>query len=210
MKHPSWLIVGLLCGTAVAQQSQTPQPISVGIVFDASGSMGRKLHQARRLVAEFVKTANPQDEFFLVKFGDDAVLAAGLGSPADEIQTRLFDVQAKGRSALFDAIDLALREIEKARNLRKAVLVISDGGDNSSRSTIAELRALAQQSNVRIYSIGIYEPFPYGDRTAEELSGPRQLNEIAELSGGRHFAVERSEELPNVVPEVRTALLQRQ
>ena len=114
MMLQSWLIVGFFCGSAIAQQSQMSQPISVGIVFDASGSMGGKLRISRQLVAQFVKTANPQDEFFLVQFGDRPVLVNGFTSNADEIQDRLTFTQSKGRSAMLDAIYLGLQEMKKA------------------------------------------------------------------------------------------------
>jgi len=168
--------------------------------------MGGKLQQARQLVAEFSRPANPQDEFFLVQFSDRTALVNGFGASADEIQNQLTSLQAKGRSALLDAIDMALHEMKKARNHRKALLVISDGGDNSSRSTRREIDTLVRESGVRIYPIGIYAALPFRERTAEELSGPGRLNEIAEQSGGRHFAVERSAELPNVIAQLRIAL----
>ena len=203
---PSWLIVGFLCGSAVAQQSQMSLPISVGIVLDTSGSMGGKLQQSRQLVAQFLQTAHPQDEFFLVQFNDRPVLLNGFGANADEIQNHLTFLQSKGTSALLDAIYLALDEMKKARNPRKALLVISDGGDNSSRSTAGEINTLAREAGVRIYPLGIYGSLLSRERTTEELSGPGRLNEIAEQSGGRHFAVEGSAESKDVITQLRIAL----
>ena len=202
----SWLIVVFLCGSAVAQQSQVSPPISVGIVFDTSGSMGQKLQQSRQLVVQFIKTADPQDELFLVQFSDRPVLINGFSANTDEIQNHLTFIEAKGRSALLDAIYLALDEMKKARNSRKALLVISDGGENSSRSTADEIKTLVREADVRIYPIGIYASLPFRERTTEELSGPGRLNEIAEQSGGRHFAVERLAELPSVIAQLRIAL----
>ena len=107
----------------------------MGVVFDSSGSMGHKLEKSRQAVAQFFKTANPEDEFFLVQFNDRADLVQPFTRNLEEIQNRLTFTQSKGRTALLDAIYLALHEMKKAKNPRKALLIISDGGDNSSRYT---------------------------------------------------------------------------
>ncbi len=110
-------------------------PLSIGIVFDTSGSMGPKLDKSRQAVSEFFKTANPEDEAFLVVFNDKPELVTPLTHNLEEIQTRLTFTQSKGRTALLDGILLALHTMKKAHNPRKALVVISDGGDNSSRYT---------------------------------------------------------------------------
>jgi VWFA-related protein len=168
--------------------------------------MGRKLQQSRQVVAEFVKTANPKDEFFVVQFGDRPVLLSGFSSNADEIQNQLVFVQAKGRSALLDAMHMALHQMRRAGNSRKALLVVSDGGDNTSECSISEIKALVQETGVQVYPIGLYQSLPVRERTKEELAGPGQLNEIAEQSGGRHFTLDAPAELPNVIAQLRTVL----
>jgi Ca-activated chloride channel family protein len=115
MQRLPFLAAGFLCVTAAAQQVQ-PQPISVGIVFDTSGSMGAKLGYSRQLVGQFLKTARPEDEFLLIQFSDRPVLAAGFGANTDEVQRGLAFVQSRGRSALFDAIYLAVDEMRRATN----------------------------------------------------------------------------------------------
>src|SRR5215472_2202120 len=126
---PSWLIVGFLFGSAIAQhQSQTSPPISIGIVFDSSGSMGAKLHQSRQAVAAFFKTANPEDEFFLVEFNDRPTLVSSFTRSTQAIEDKLTLTQSKGKTALLDGIYMAEHEMKKARNARKALLIISDGG----------------------------------------------------------------------------------
>src|SRR5262249_17178830 len=142
----------------IAQFSSEDAPLSVGIVFDCSGSMGRKLEKSRQAVAQFFKTANPEDEFFLVQFNDTADLVQPFTTNLEEIQSRLTFTQSKGRTALLDAIYLALHEMKKARNPRKALLVISDGGDNNSRYSEGEIKNLVREADVQIYGIGIYEP----------------------------------------------------
>jgi len=177
-------------------------PLSIGLVFDTSGSMGSKLGKSRQAVAQFFKTANPEDEFFLVQFNDRPELIQDFTTNLEEIQNRLTFTQAKGRTALLDAVYMALHKMKKARNPRKALLIISDGGDNSSRYTESEIKNLVREADVQIYAIGIFEPVSSRGRTAEELSGPGLLNELAEQTGGRHFAVENLNELPDVAAKI--------
>lgn len=203
--RPSWLIVCFLCGSGIAQQAQISTPVSVGIVFDTSGSMGRKLRPSRELVAEFIKTANPQDELFLVQFSDRPLLVNGFGGNTDEIQSRLTFIGSKGRSALSDAIYLALQEMKKAGNSRKALMLISDGEDNNSRTTVDEIKILMQEAGVRIYPISIDASLPV-PITADAPSGQGRLTEIAEQSGGRRFGVEKLADIPSVIAQLRVAL----
>ena len=186
----------------VQQFSSEDAPLSVGLVFDASGSMGRKLEKSRQAVAQFFKTANPEDEFFLVQFNDTAELINAFTTSLEEIQNKLTFTQSKGRTALLDAIYLALHTMKKAKNPRKALLVISDGGDNNSRYTENEIKNLVREADVQIYAIGIYEPVGARGRTAEELAGPGLLTEIAEQTGGRQYAVENLNELPDIAAKI--------
>ncbi len=176
--------------------------LSLAVVFDASGSMGYKMSKAREAVAQFFKTANPEDEFFLVQFNSRPEMVTGFTKSLEEIQNRLTFVQSKGRTALLDAIYLALNQMKQAKNSQKALLVISDGGDNSSRYTPREIKRLVRESDVQIYAIGIYEPFASRGRTPEEASGPGLLTEIAESTGGRQFAVQNVNELPDIAEKI--------
>ena len=177
-------------------------PLSIGIVFDTSGSMGPKLEKSRIAVSEFFKTANPEDEAFLVEFNDRPELVTPLTHNLEEIQNRLTFTQSKGRTALLDGIYLALHTMKKAHNPRKALVVISDGGDNSSRYTESEIKNLVKEADVQIYAIGIYESIGSRGRTSEELSGPGLLTDISEPTGGRHFIVENLNELPDVAAKI--------
>ena len=174
-------------------------PLSIWIVFDTSGSMGSKLEKS---VAEFFKTANPEDEAFLVEFNDRPELVTPFTHNLEEIQNRLTFTQSKGRTALLDGVLLALRTMKKAHNPRKALVVISDGGDNSSRYTESELKSFVKEADVQIYAIGIYESISSRGRTPEELSGPGLLTDISEPTGGRHFIVENLNELPDVAAKI--------
>jgi VWFA-related protein len=186
----------------ISQFSSEDAPLSVGIVFDTSGSMGAKLQKSRQAVAQFLKTANPEDEFFLVQFNDRPELTVPFTPDTEEVQSRLTFIQSKGRTALFDGVYLAMHEMIKARNGRRAILIISDGGDNSSRYTESEVRNKVRETDVQIYAIGIFESGGARGRTPEELSGPGLLAEVTEQTGGRHFAVDNLAELPDVAAKI--------
>jgi len=177
-------------------------PISIGLVFDASGSMGNKLNKSRQAAAAFFKTANPEDEFFLIQFNERPQLVVPFTRNVEEIQNRLTFTQAKGRTALLDALYLAMQTLKKGRNPRKAILVISDGGDNSSRYTETEIRNLLKEADAQVYAIGIFEPIGSRGRTAEELAGPGLLSDLAEMTGGRHFPVDNLNDLPDIAAKI--------
>lgn len=174
-------------------------PLSVGLVFDASGSMNNKLQKSREAAAQFFKTANPEDEFFLIQFNDRPILAQAFTHEPGEIQNKLTFSQAKGRTALLDAIYLALSEMKKAKNPRKALLVISDGADNSSRYTTSEIRNLVREADVQIYTIGIFDTYT---STPEEVRGPGLLREVSDQTGGRPFIINTVNELPDVAAKI--------
>jgi VWFA-related protein len=178
------------------------EPLAVGLVFDTSGSMGSKLRRSRMAASAFFKTANPEDEFFLVEFNDRPKLVAPLTRDYEEIQNHLAFAPSRGRTALLDAIFLAMHEMKKSTKSRKALLIISDGGDNSSRYTESEIKNLVREADVQIYGIGIYEPYSSRGRTAEELNGPSMLNDIADQTGGRSYPVENLNDLPDIAAKV--------
>ncbi len=184
----------------VTHFSSDDAPLSAGIVFDASGSMRDKLGKSREAVAQFLKAANPEDEFFLVECSDRASLTVPFTTNSAEIQNRLLSTQSKGRTPLLDAVYLAVQQMKKAHNPRRALLVISDGGDNDSRFTTAELRNIVRETDVWIYSIGLY------DRTVmlpeQEPSGQHLLAALAADSGGREFAIHDVRELPDVAEKI--------
>jgi Ca-activated chloride channel homolog len=186
----------------IAQFSSEDAPLSVGLVFDASGSMGSKLTKSRQAASELFKTANPEDEFFLIHFNDRPELVVGFTTNTEDIQNRLTFTQAKGRTALLDGVYMAMNQMKKARNPRKAIIILSDGGDNSSRYTESEIKNLVREADVQVFAIGIFEPMAGRSRTAEELAGPGLLTDMAEATGGRHFPVENLNELPDVAAKI--------
>ena len=185
------------------------EPVDVGLVFDISGSMGPKLRRSRVAAAAFFKTANPEDEFFLVEFNDTPRLVVPLTKDTGEIQNQLTFAESKGRTALLDAMFLALHEMKSSTKTRKALLIISDGGDNSSRYTESELRARVREGDVLIYSIGIFESGAGRDRSPEESNGPALMNDLAQSTGGRDFDVEDMAEMPDVAAKIGIELRNR-
>ena len=182
----------------VKQFAGEDAPLSIGLLVDTSGSMGSKIDISRQAVAQFLKTMNAQDEAFLVEFSDRAELAVGFTGHSDEIENKLTSVESQGLTALLDAVYMGLREMKKAKNPRKALLIISDGGDNNSRYTAAEIKNLVREADVQIYAMGVFEPFPYLALSGAELSGPRLLSQISEQTGGRAFAAANDSTLPSV------------
>ncbi len=177
-------------------------PISIGVIFDMSGSMSNKVDKARLAAYQFVKTANPQDEFFLVEFNDRAQLTSRFTTSVEELQDRLMYTAAKGRTALLDAIYLGLSQMRGARNAKRALLIISDGGDNHSRYNESDIKNFLKESDVQLYAVGIFDPLGYRSRTPEELNGPSLLSELCEMTGGRVFPVENLNELPDIAAKI--------
>jgi Ca-activated chloride channel family protein len=178
-------------------------PVSIGIVFDLSGSMSSKLIRAREAILQFIKTANPQDEFFVIGFNDRPELIEDFTSSVEDIEARLATVRSGHRTALLDAIYFGLVKMKEARHERKALLVVSDGGDNRSRYTEGELRAQVRESDVEMYSIGIFDPYA---ATPEERSGPLLLNDLSEETGGRMFRVDDVAEMGDIAEKISTEL----
>ena len=184
------------------------EPVAVGLVFDISGSMGPKLQKARMAASAFFKTANPDDEFFLVEFNDQPKMEVSLTRDVEDIQNHLTFAQSKGRTALLDAIFLAMHEMKKSQKNRKALLIISDGGDNSSRYSEGEVRNLVREADVLMYAIGVFEPFGSRSRTPEESAGPGLLSELCEQTGGRHLPADTNE-LPDIAAKIGVELRNR-
>ncbi|MGB6692070.1 MAG: VWA domain-containing protein [Terracidiphilus sp.] len=178
-------------------------PVSIGIIFDLSGSMTSKLIRARESILQFIKTANPQDEFFVIGFNDRPELIEDFTSSVEDIEARLATVRSGHRTALLDAIYYGLAKMKEARHERKALLIVSDGGDNRSRYTEGELRAQVRESDVELYSIGIFDPYA---PTPEERSGPQLLNDLSEETGGRLFRVDDLSEMGDIAEKISTEL----
>jgi Ca-activated chloride channel family protein len=179
-------------------------PLSIGLVFDVSGSMDFKLRTSLDAAAQLLKTLNRDDEAFLVEFGDTARLSVGFTAHSEEIQKALKNAQPGGLTAMLDGINTGLHEMKKAKNPRKAIVIVSDGGDNHSKYTAAEIESLVREADVQVYAMGVFEP-SFG-LPPEEISGPRLLSEIATQTGGRAFSAALSSDLPSVAARIAVEL----
>jgi len=179
--------------------SSEDAPLSLGVIFDVSGSMKSKIEKAREAVVEFFKTANPQDEFFMVTFSDRPELLADFTSSVEDIQSKVVFTIPQGRTALLDAIYMGINKMRDAHNAKKALLVISDGGDNRSRYTDSEIKSMVKEADVQMYAIGIYD---HNFATTEEANGPALLTEITEVTGGRTFTIDNPNDLSDVATKI--------
>ncbi|MCI0486271.1 MAG: VWA domain-containing protein [Blastocatellia bacterium] len=158
-------------------------PVSLGLVYDVSGSMKSRASRSIRALTRFFETSHNDDDFFLIAFNDRAQLVQDFTTSADQILGRLMFVEAKKSTALYDAAYLSVEKIRQGRHSKRALLIISDGQDNNSRYTYKELRNLVKEADVIIYAIGITDPYN------DSLSGYGRsvLSEMARMTGGRAF-----------------------
>jgi Ca-activated chloride channel homolog len=183
--------------------SSEDAPVSLGVIFDSSGSMSSKMDRAKDAVMEFFKTANPADEFFMITFSDEPEMVNDFTSSVDDIQGKLVFTVPRKRTALLDAIYMGITKMRQAKFAKKALLIISDGGDNHSRYTENEIKSLVKEADVMIYAIGIYDRY---FQSEEERLGPQLLGEITELTGGRAFTVENPNDLGDVATKIGVEL----
>ena len=188
----------------ISQFAMEDSPVAVGLVFDTSGSMGDKLKRSRMAAREFFRISDPDDEFFLVEFDNSPHLQVPLTQRTGEIEEQLTFSRSRGSTALLDAIYLALHEMKKSRKSKKALLIISDGGDNHSRYTLGEVNSVVRESDVLIYAIGVFG----GGTTPEEFGGPALLDKVAEETGGRLFEA-NAVELPDIAQKIGVDLHNR-
>lgn len=167
----------------IASFGSEDSPLSIGIVLDTSSSMGDKLTVSKKAVAEFFKSANPEDEAFLVEFANRPELVLPFTHNLGNIEDHILAARSKGFTALLDGVTLGVGEMKKAAHPRKALILLSDGGDNNSRYSEAEVRKRLKESDVQIYALGI------GGFQTSFFPGRGLLSDLADLSGGRYFSV---------------------
>ncbi len=177
--------------------------MSIGIIVDSSGSMKDKVERVREAVKQFCDSANPQDEFFMVTFADTPRLAQDFTNSSDDVENQMFFIQPQGRTALLDAIYMGLTKMRQARYAKKALLIISDGGDNHSRYGEGEIKSALKEADVAVYAIGTFDRYV---STQEELLGPRLLASLAEPTGGRAFTISNINDMPEVAGRIAIEL----
>jgi Ca-activated chloride channel homolog len=178
-------------------------PISLGIVFDTSNSMYGKIERSREAVVQFLRTANSDDEFFLIGFGDRPDLLVDFTNSVDDIQTEISKPTPDGATALLDAVYLGLSKMKDAHNERKVLLIVSDGGDNHSRYTSRDVLSAVAKSNVQIYAMGVFDEAP---RTRADRMGPDLLAAMTNIAGGRTFSVRSLKKIGDAVAELSIEL----
>jgi Ca-activated chloride channel homolog len=172
-------------------------PVSIGILFDISVSMKRNIRSARRSVLRLLQSGTPDDEFFLVSFNQKTTLVQGFTRQAASLERSISSIKPRGRTALYDAVHLGMEEIRGAKNRKTALILITDGEDNSSRYTAAEVRELAMETGAPIYAIGEKGKLGYG---YQEIQG------LADVSGGRAFFPQTFSDLDYYVDLIRSEL----
>ena len=186
--------------------SDEDAPVSLGIVFDVSGSMGGdKITRAREALSKFVDTSHARDEYFLIGFNSRAQLLLNHTRDSDALMQKLTFVQTRGQTALYDATYLGVERVTRGAHKKRAILLISDGQDNSSRYTFNELKRMLKESDVIIYAIGIVSP---NDDSSLGYGGRAILEELAGVSGGKAFfpstGAEMNDTFERIALELRT------
>jgi Ca-activated chloride channel homolog len=179
-------------------------PVSLGIVFDVSGSMKGKLDRARDALKAFIQTSHDSDDFFLIGFNQRANLLAEF-TDGNTLQSKLTLVDSKGQTALYDAAYLGIEKVKLGRHTKRALLLISDGQDNSSRYTYGELRKLLKEASVQIYCIGIVE-MGGGAGGTLDLQGQSILEEVSQITGGKAFFPRSAAELEDATTRIALEL----
>jgi Ca-activated chloride channel family protein len=190
-------------GQTIKSFATEDSPLSIGIVVDLSGSMQSKFIRARKALSEFLHTCNPQDEFFVVGFNDRPAILVDYTNDVEDVEARMVMLRPQNRTALIDAMYLGVNKLKSAKYDRKALLVISDGGDNRSRYTQGELTRAVRESEVQIFSIGIFDQYAPTD---EERDGPILLNEVCTATGGRLFKVLDVQDLADIAERISEEL----
>lgn len=185
--------------------SDADAPISVGILFDVSGSMsGEKINRSRQALERFINTSHPMDEYFLIAFNTRAQLLLDRTRNGEAVLDKLTLVQPKNNTALYDACYLGIERVTRGSHQKKALLIISDGQDNSSRYNFGEVRRLMKESDVTVYAVGILSGGDAG--SAVGMQGQAFLDELANVTGGKSFYPQTNVELDEIFERIALEL----
>jgi Ca-activated chloride channel homolog len=178
--------------------------------LDFRGQVAYFVQEDRSAIRRFKTSQAPlrcsSECALFVSFNERAELTSTFTNSVEDLQSSMLSLSAKGRTALLDAIYLGLSEMRSARNAKRALLIISDGGDNHSRYRENDIKRLAREADTQLYAVGIFDPLEYRSRTLEELNGPSLLSEVTELTGGRVFDVQNVNELPDIATKIGAEL----
>jgi len=179
--------------------SSEDTPMSIGLIFDATGSMADKISTARDAATSFLSVGNPDDEYFLVTFSQRATLVEPFTTDISRLQNHMLFTSAKGLTPLFDAVYLGLETLKKAKNKRKALLLITDGEDNHSRYSFADIKEFVKEQDVEIFVIGIVNP---SGELAPGQSGRATIEDLAQISDGEAFFSESVDQLEDICNKI--------
>jgi Ca-activated chloride channel homolog len=181
-------------------------PVSVGLLLDASGSMRNKMEKVSQAATAFFQTANAQDEFFLVEFGGRTKLEVPFTTNWDNVYQRIVRTRPSGQTPLFDAVHLSLKVMKNAQHPRKALVILSDGGDNWSAHNFRQIRNALIESEVQVFAMGIFDADVEHNHPREERRGPMLLEDLTGPTGGRNYPVERLDDLPAIGEQISREL----
>ncbi len=185
--------------------SDADAPISIGILFDVSGSMsGEKIGKARSALEKFINTSHPSDEYFLIAFNSRAQLLLDRTRNGEAVLDKLQLVQPKSNTALYDACYLGVERVTRGTRPKKAMLIISDGQDNASRYNFNEVRRLLKESDVTVYAVGIIDGRDAGSITG--MQGQAFLDELTSVTGGKSFYPSTDVELDEIFERIALEL----
>jgi Ca-activated chloride channel family protein len=185
--------------------SDDDAPVSVGVIFDVSGSMGGdKIKRARDALSRFIQTSHNSDEYFLIGFNQRAQLLLDKTRDGNAVLDKLTFVATKGQTALYDACYLGVEKVQRGAHPKRALLLISDGQDNNSRYTFSELRKLLKESDVTLYGIGILSGSDAGSSLG--MDGQGILDELANVSGGKAFFPRSAAEMDDIFEQIALEL----
>ncbi len=185
--------------------SDSDAPVSVGILFDVSGSMSKdKIAKARNALSRFILTSHPSDEYFLIAFNNRAQLLLDRTRDSDAVLQKLTLLQPKNDTALYDAVYLGVERVTRGAHQKRALLIISDGQDNASRYNFGEVRRLMKEADVVTYAVGIIGG---SDATSSVgMQGQSFLDEISSVSGGKSFYPQSDVELDEIFERIALEL----
>jgi len=182
-------------------------PVSVGLIVDLSSSMGNKLDRVRQAATEFFNNADPQDDYFVITFADRVKVLANTTQSTATIQAKLAEAKAKGNTALADAIYAGIVKLRSAQYRRRALVIISDGGDNMSRHGLRQVKNMAKEADAEIYAIDVCDaPGLLFTKKLEERFGRQWLTQVTEQTGGRTLVVDNAEKIPGAASQISSEI----